>query len=176
VIVNVEVDESIGFPAPTDGHNLAWGYILDSVFADAYLQGISELTVWLPRYEISRMAQTRAASMGTRPHKLRLPAAFCRHDRAALAGISRLYRLQPGTLLRQPTTYRRASIPLFGWRMEQILYVYTWRAVMWGVSSRVATRVIGNHLADTCHYSMRQAFTSPVVTPAFYVLSIWSPA
>ncbi len=163
-------------PPPTGAHRLAWSYLLDTVFADAYHAGVQLLRVALPpTFEVGLAART---GFDTHPEP-RYPGS----PTTASFGLAepresdlRSYRLRFGLLA--PASLRRqarsAAPPTGPFELRGNLYVYTLRARLFGVPMRLFNMLGRPLAADRALLGLRQTFASEYPTPCYYILETWS--
>lgn len=161
-----------GFPTPTGPHELAWSYILDAIFADAYHAAISHLHVSLPSERLSQ-AVTLRAELSARPDATgRKAVAILGQKRDLPAGYDRAYLLNFGAIA--PRALQKLSIGLPGARLERTQSIFTLRARLWGIPIRLAGALNRPGLVDRAMFAMRRDFASSRDPSAYYQLSTWS--
>jgi len=168
-----------GYPAPEGAHGLAWSYLLDNIFADAYAHHLERLVLVLPHAALEPLCYTRAAlsrsSVAERGQANGAGLAALTPDvPASLAGYDRFYSLDYGLLAPAPWRERRHTPD--DWQLDAQLYVLTWQVKLWGLAMKLLNQAGRPHLADRATFAMRAAFASPLPTPSFYQLRGWSPA
>jgi hypothetical protein len=168
-----------GYPQPEGAHGLAWSYLLDNIFADAYAHHLERLVMVLPHAALEPLCQTRAAlsvsNVATRGKAQGVGLAALTPDvPASLAGYSRFYSLDYGLLA--PSAWRERRHTPDDWQPDAQLFVLTWQVKMWGLAMKLLNQAGRPHLADRATFAMRAAFASPVPTPSFYQLRGWIPA
>lgn len=195
--VTVTVSPLESLPAASGAHELAWSYLLDAIFADAYTSGLAELHIDLPHAELEdavklrtpplQRAASRSKHTGVKsPGKglsgsavlggalLRDPALVSTPPRLSdldFGAPRRLYTLGFGSLA--PSQLRRLRAHTAGWQRLTQLNVYCWPARLWGFPIRSAALLGRNDLEDRALFAMRRTFTSYRRRPAFYHLTSW---
>ncbi|RIH87285.1 hypothetical protein Mterra_01223 [Calidithermus terrae] len=160
--LHLRVEALPGFPGLDGAHELAWGYLLDRVFGDAYRSGVGSLTLVLPHPALEEWARWRAEQT---------PAKGGRTGFAALDGsrpqpADRVYALGFGPLA--PAALRRRSPGLAPARLEARLYVYTLPALL----ASLPMRLNAPRLRDVGWLGMRRHFVSEKPVAAYYRLEI----
>jgi len=172
VDVHLKVDPLPGYPNPVGPHGLAWSYLLDTVFADAYHANVGSLELVLPSAALEHEVKLRV--MLTVPKGAGVGSAVAAFRGAAVerVGARRLYTLHYGPLA--PRELRRScpASPV-GWVCDKTLFVWTLRARALGASMRLFNGLRQPQLGDRAMFAMRHAFSSPTWTPAFYELKSW---
>lgn len=168
-----------GYPQPEGAHGLAWSYLLDNIFADAYAHHLAHLVMVLPHAALEPLCHTRAAlSVSTVAERGQAQgtglAALTPDVPASLTGYDRFYSLDYGLLA--PSPWREHRHTPDDWQLDAQLYVLTWQVKVWGLAMKLLNQVNRPHLADRATFAMRAAFASPLPTPSFYELRGWSPA
>ena len=162
-----------GLPPPTGPHELAWSYILDAVFADAYHAGVSALDAVLPTGLLDDDVQLRAELTRPRAGSAYRAVFGCRADPSALSGAVRWYQLGFGRLA--PAALRAHKVkPPTDWRREACWGYFTLAARAWGVPIRAAHTLRRPDLVDRAMAAMRGSFARPGDRGAYYVLDVWS--
>lgn len=162
--LEVQLNPLPGFPYPEGAHELAWSYLLDAIFADAYHAGVSRLEVMLPHPALVEGFELRASLTPTAPGG-KTGLALLAPGRTAKA--ERTYTLEFGLLA--PARLRRAKPVRPGKEPEHSLYVYTLQAKLAGLGMRLPSPAS----ADWAWRAVRQNFASPQPTPSFYRLFTW---
>lgn len=171
--LELTVRELPGLPAPRGAHQLAWAYLLDALFADAWQAGAAHLTLTLPHPELLPEVLLRAELSPPRGDATALALLAGPDTTEPGDGPVRIYGLDFGVLA--PAALRRIRPPdPAGRRLVQQLWAYTWRARLLGVPMRLANELRRPHLADRAMFSMRQGFASDEPTPAYYRLRGWA--
>jgi hypothetical protein len=156
-----------GFPDLEGPHELAWGYLLDRVFADAYRSGVASLRVVLPHPALAEWARWRAEQTpGYRPQGPSPATGFAALDGSRPQEADRIYALRFG-LLAPAALRRRARHPAL-WRLESRLFVYTLPALLAGLPMRLSAP----QLRDLGWLAMRRRFVSERPVAAYYCLEI----
>ncbi|PZA06433.1 MULTISPECIES: hypothetical protein [unclassified Meiothermus] len=161
--LEVQLNPLPGFPRLEGAHELAWSYLLDAIFADAYRAGVRRLKVVLPHPELQAGVELR--SRLTPPSGASTALALLAP--APLGQAERIYTLEFGPLA--PASLRRTKPLRPGKEPEQRLYVYTLRARLAGVGMRLPSPAA----SDRAWRRVRQSFASPQPAPSFYRLFIW---
>ncbi len=155
-------------PEPVGAHELAWSYLLDWVFADAYHAGVAGLRMTLPSEALVAEAELRAELSGEGGEGWGV--ALLGGGDEPLAGARRVYTLAfRGVVAPPPGTGR-------GWVEEAALYVYTWRARAWGGVMLLASLLGWPSIGDWAWHRVRREFAATRPTLAYYRLSIRRPA
>jgi len=162
-----------GFPEVTGVHELAWSYLLDAIFADAYHAQLGVLHLQLPSQVLVSGAELRAALNSSREGSSGAGVAVLGLDRTVPTGVRRAYLLSFGRLAPRALQVLPAST-LPSWRLEHRLSTFTLKAKLWGIPIRLASGVSRPDLVDRAMFAMRQDFSRSGVTPSYYRLSTWS--
>ena len=164
-----------GLPAPTGPHELAWSYILDAVFADAYHAGVGELQVILPTDRLTEDVEIRAQVSRRSAPGTRRAVANLAGGHGDYAAVDRAYQLRFGVMA--PGVLRRVGQPRPG-GLNQIMNLscFTLAARLWGVPIRVAHAAKRPDLVDRAMAAMRRSFAAERDPYAFYQLSTWGTA
>lgn len=164
--LEVQLNPLPGFPALEGAHELAWSYLLDAIFADAYHAGVRRLQVVLPHLDLREGVELRS--------RLTPPSgdntALVLLAPAPLGKAERTYTLEFGLLA--PASLRRTQPVRPGKEPEQRLYIYTLRSKLAGLGMRLPSPAA----SDRAWRRVRQGFASPQPTPSFYRLLIWGSA
>jgi hypothetical protein len=147
-----------GFPRLQGPHQLAWNYLLDKVFADAYHAGVGTLQLTLPSRDLVAEAELRASLTPARGDRTARALLGSTNDFSKRADT--LYLLRYGLLagtLRQPNA-----------GASHLLSVFTWRARALGLPIRALGR--SPRLVDRASFAMREVFASDTFVPAYYHL------
>jgi hypothetical protein len=160
--LEIRVEPLPGFPDLEGAHELAWGYLLDRVFGDAYQAGVGSLTLVLPHPALAEWAQWRAEQTPARGSR----SAFAALDGSRPQGADRVYVLRFG-LLAPATLRRRARHPALS-RLESRLFVYTLPALLAGLPMRLNAP----RLRDVGWLGMRRSFVSERPVVAYYCLEV----
>lgn len=150
-------------------HELAWSYLLDAVFADAYHAGVADLHLSLPDAALLEEVRIRAELTPQVEAARGVAYAFLDNSRTVPAGTDRLYLLATG--MRRPRPARSGGAR---WREVFGLCVYTPRARLWGVAIRWASLRGRPDLVDRATFAMRRDFVATRSPLARYRLSAWS--
>jgi hypothetical protein len=166
-----------GCPPPVGAHELAWGLLLDRVFADAFHAGLATLWLTLPRPELEEPARWRGewtpappGARGTGVAVLAGPAG------PPPQGTARLYLLEAGPPA--PAALRRAlprQVPPRGWRLQGRWGVYGWGPRLGGVPVRLGALARRPHWADRAMRAVRAGFEHPGLEAGTYRLTVWTP-
>jgi hypothetical protein len=158
VKLELELTPLDGFPALQGAQQLAWNYLLDRIFADAYHTGVNALHLTLPSEQLIAEAKLRAEltpSLGDRTaHALLTPAS------STPVKADTLYTLHYGRL---SPFYQNKSVT----RAHHLLSVFTWQARVLGLPIRLLK---SPQLVDRAMVAMRQRFTSEQYVAAYYHL------
>ena len=161
----------LDLPAPTGPHELAWSYLLDGIFADAYAAGVGDLRVSLPIPQLQDLVELRAALTRSVPSADGRASALLGADREADDG-ARTYVLGFGSLAAR--TLRRLAPPaLEGWTLATELSVFTLESRLWGLPIRAAGIAGRPDLVDRGMRAMRCAFARSGHRHAYYHLAVW---
>ena len=173
--MNVTITHALlpALPPPTGPHELAWSYILDAVFADAYHAGVTDLDVQLPTADLDEDVRLRAELSRGRSEDTSRAAMTCLSDAVVPTEALKWYRLGFGRLapasLRTPT-----PAPPEGWRHQESWGYFTLAARLWGLPIRGAYVLRRPDLVDRAMAGMRMRFARPGNRSAYYVLDVWS--
>ncbi len=175
--LEVEVRAAPGVPAPVGTHELAWGLLLDRIFADAFHAGIAALRFTLPRDDLPEAVRLRGELTGPRPGARGTGVASLAGGAGATDGAGRLYTLEAG---RPAAAVVRRALPpvgpLPGWRLEEAMGLYGWRPRLLGVPVRLAGLLHSPLLADRAMRAVRAGFERPGPGTGAYRLKVWGPA
>lgn len=160
--LHLRVEALPSFPDPVGAHELAWGYLLDRVFADAYHSGVGSLSLVLPHPALAEWAQWRAEQTPAKGGR----SGFAALDGSRPQSAERVYALRFG-LLAPPVLRGRAQRGVIP-RVESRLYVYTLPALLAGLPMRLSTP----RLRDVGWLGMRRHFVSEKPVAAYYCLEI----
>lgn len=177
--LDIDIRPLEGYPQPNGAHGLAWSYLLDNIFADAYAHHLARLVLVLPHAALEPLCQTRAAlsvsSVAERGQAQGTGLAALTPDvPASLTSMDRFYSLDYGLLA--PSPWREHRHTPDNWQLDAQLFVLTWQVKVWGLAMKLLNQANRPHLADRATFAMRAAFASPTPTPSFYELRGWSPA
>lgn len=169
--IDVTIDPSSTLPAPRGAHELAWSYILDEIFADAYSRGLSEMHIVLPHIELQVEVMIRAELTPAGSSRARGLALLAGGHAPCGAGDA-VYGMWLGYLApRGPrNAYQTGSPPGTHHRLS----VYTWQAFALGIPMRLGSALGRPRLVDAATFAMRRTFASERFVPAYYHL--WSSA
>ena len=173
--MNVTITHALlpALPPPTGPHELAWSYILDAVFADAYHAGVTDLDVEVPTADLDEDVQLRAELSGQQSEGSSRAVMTCRPDAVVPNEARKWYRLGFGRLA--PAALRTpATAPPAGWRHRETWGYFTLAARFWGLPIRAAYVLRRPDLADRAMAAMRRRFARPGDRSAYYVLDVWS--
>lgn len=170
--VEVSVNPLLSLPALHGAHELAWSYLLDAVFADAYHAELRMLRLSLPSTSLLDDVHTRA-ELSYRGEGSGSGVALMSTQHAFVQGAQRVYHLEFGALA---PGVLRGVIPfdVAGFRLERQLSVYSWQARFYGLPIRLSGWLKRPYLQDRAVATMRRAFACEGSVPAYYHLSIWS--
>lgn len=171
--IEVEVTRVPGLPSPDGAHALAWSCILDEVFADAFMHGITDLEMVLPCEALRDAAEIRAdlTSGGRTPGGT--AAALLTGAHEAPPPVSRVYVLSFGVVAPRGLRRLRPPVPVGG-VPEQTLSVLSWQARGLGIPIRLSGLLKQPNLSDRFMYVMRRRFVAPGHVPAYYHLTTWT--
>lgn len=172
--MKVDVSLSALDVPPLDGpHELAWSYLLDAIFADAYHAGVAFLHVSVPDPALVAEVELRAELSDGRPSGDTRALALLGAMRDVPQDAERLYLLAFGMMA--PAALRRLpKHPISGWSIEHRLGAYTWKARAWGAAIRWAAFRKRPDLVDRAMLAMRRDFARPGDATAYYRLGTWS--
>lgn len=164
-------------PAPNGAHELAWSYLLDAIFADAYTHNIGEIHVSLPHQGLKADVQLRAELTSTSRDADGVAVALLGHQRdlAAYRGeLTRAYvltfgRLAPGTLRALSSTQDKT------WEAEHSQVALSLSTLLWGVPITLANRTQCPALLDRALLAMRRDFARPLLGLYYYRLRTFQP-
>lgn len=160
--LHLRVEALPGFPDLDGAHELAWGYLLDRVFGDAYQAGVGSLTLVLPHPALAEWARWRAEQTPAKGER----TGFAALDGSRPQGADRVYALRFG-LLAPAALRRRGRHPALS-RLESRLYVYTLPALL----ASLPMRLSAPRLRDVGWLGMRRNFVSEKPVMAYYCLEI----
>ena len=164
-----------GLPPPTGPHELAWSYILDAVFADAYHAGVGHLRVILPTAALTGNVEIRALVSRRTPQPERQGVADLGGGETPVGDATRVYAMGFGTMA--PSALRRLGrIEPPGFTSVSHLSCFTPAARLWGVPIRLAQSIGRPDLVDRGMAAMRRAFAAERDPHAYYQLSVWGRA
>lgn len=170
--VDIEITPNPGLSRVVGAHELAWCYIFDAIFADAYATGIRELDFVLPTAALVREVELRAEMTPALPAATGTARAVLTNVRAE-RGPDRVYTLHLGlTAGRIPW---HSAVRPTGYVRQSGLSVFTWRARFLGIAIRLAHALDRPALADRTMYTVRKFFIGRRTAPAYYHLSVWGP-
>ncbi|MEM6430821.1 MAG: hypothetical protein AAF708_16400 [Deinococcota bacterium] len=164
------------YPAPVGAHGLAWSYLLDNLFADAYARNIANMVIVVPHAGLVTLCERRAYLSRQAPQPHAQGTAFAQlsaQDTAEDAHIDRFYNLEHGLLA--PRNLRTGRLERPNWQVDAQLFVLTWQVKLWGAAMKLANQAQRPQLADRATFAMRRHFASARPTPSFYILRGWSP-
>lgn len=175
--VDVTVRAGSGLPRPEGAQALAWGLLLDRIFADAFHAGVATLTFVLPRPELAEAVQVRAELTAPQAEARDLGVACLAGEPFVVAGAVRLYTLESS----RPASpaWRRALPPLqplTGWRLDGATGLYGWGPRLLGVPVRLAAVLRHPRSADAAMRAVREGFERQGTGPATFRLKVWRPA
>lgn len=161
--LEIRIEPLPGFPDLDGAHELAWGYLLDRVFGDAYQAGVGSLTLVLPHPALAEWAEWRAEQT---------PAKGGRRGFAALDGsrpqsADRVYTLRFGLLAPAALRNRARGVSVTP-QVESRLFVYTLPALL----ASLPMRLSAPRLRDMGWLGMRCNFVSEKPVAAYYCLEI----
>lgn len=164
-----------GLPLPTGPHELAWSYVLDAVFSDAYHAGIGHLQVTLPFENLVPAVEVRAQlSRGMRPSAANATADLS-GSLSQVTDATRVYLLGFGALA--PRALRSiARCQTTGLTLVGHLSCLTPAARLWGIPIRLAQAMKREDLVDRSMAAMRRSFASERDPHAYYQLNVWGKA
>ncbi|WP_027891367.1 hypothetical protein [Calidithermus chliarophilus] len=160
--LHLRVEALPGFPDLDGAHELAWGYLLDRVFGDAYHSGVGSLTLVLPHPALAEWARWRAEQTPARGGR----SGFAALDGSRPQPADRVYALGFGPLA--PAALRKRARPSRPARLESRLYVYTLPALL----ASLPMRLNAPRLRDVGWLGMRRHFVSERPVAAYYRLEI----
>jgi len=177
--VDIDIRPLEGYPQPEGAHGLAWSYLLDNIFADAYAHHLERLVMVLPHEALEPLCHARAtlsrSNIAERGKAQGSGLAALTPDvPASLEEMTRFYSLDYGLLA--PSPWREHRHTPDDWQLDAQLYVLTWQVKMWGFAMKILNQINRPHLADRATFAMRASFASALPTPSFYELRGWSPA
>jgi hypothetical protein len=150
------------FPSLQGAHQLAWNYLLDKVFADAYHAGAGTLQLTLPSQDLVVEAELRASLTGARGDKTARAILGSNSANGFSRAADTVYLLRYGLLA---GTFRQHNA---GSRASHLLSVFTWQARAFGLPIRALGR--SPQLVDRASFAMRRVFASDTFVPAYYHL------
>jgi hypothetical protein len=164
------------YPAPVGAHGLAWSYLLDNLFADAYAHNVTTMTVVLPHQGLVALCERRAhlSAQAALPHAGGTALAqFAPTNAFGELRVDRFYSLEHGLLA--PRHLRTDQVKRTNWQLDAQLFVLTWQVKLWGAAMKLLNQAQRPQLADRATFAMRRYFASATPTPSFYILRGWSP-
>ena len=164
-----------GLPAPTGPHELAWSYILDAVFADAYHAEIGHLHVILPTDLLKADVEVRALASRRTPTPEGRAVADLGGGETPLDDATRVYLLGFGTMAPR-ALHRLGRDEPAGFTSVSHLSCFTPAARLWGIPIRLARSVDRPDLVDRGMAAMRRSFAAERDPHAYYQLSVWGKA
>lgn len=173
MVVNVQVQPLAGFPEVTGAHELAWSYILDAVFADAYHAGLSALSINLPSQSLKVATELRAELSRREGDSGAEGVVLLGRSDTFPPNCRRAYSLWFGRLAPR-ALQRLQSRQVEGWDLQSHLSVFTLKARLWGVPIRLFKSMNRPDLVDRAMFVMRRDFASYQSTTSYYNLNIWS--
>ena len=162
-----------GLPALAGPHELAWSYILDAVFADAYHAGVGHMEVLTPGPEYEELIRVRAELSASESTATKSALAQLGGSSLTTDNHTRIYGLGFGTLAPAPLR-RTQQGPFTGFALVDVIGVYTPAAKMWGIPIRVAAVAGRRDLVNRALAAMRHQFAVRNSRHAYYVLRTWS--
>lgn len=155
------------FPSLQGAHQLAWNYLLDKVFADAYHAGAGTLQLTLPSQDLVAEAELRASLTLARGDKTARALLGSNSANGFSRAADTVYLLRYGLLA---GTFRNRSVhnQNAGSRGSHLLSVFTWQARAFGLPIRALGR--SPQLVDRASFAMRKVFASETFVPAYYHL------
>jgi hypothetical protein len=155
-------------PPPWGAHELAWSYLLDLVFADAYHSSVSALTIVVPDERLVAAVELRTRA--TPPGRADGAPAVAELGGAPFAAVPEpRYRLCFGVLAPPQLWRPRCTMSAPAGRVVSVL---TARARAMGVAVRAAAALARPDLEDKAHFAMRSVFAAHSWEPAFYHLRL----
>jgi hypothetical protein len=158
-----------GFPSLQGAHQLAWNYLLDKVFADAYHAGVGTLQLTLPNKDLVVEAELRAHLTPARGDKIARALLGSNSTNTFSKTADTVYLLRYGFLA--GTRFRNQNN---GSRASHLLSVFTWQARAFGLPIRALGR--SPQLVDRASFAMRKVFASETFVPAYYHLYKANPS
>jgi hypothetical protein len=175
VRVDVEVREIASLPAPSGQHELAWSYILDAVFADAYHAGVGYLKVLLPTAALMGDVEIRALVSRRMPQPEGRAIADLGGGKTLARDATRVYSLGFGTMAPRALRRLERNEPT-GFTTVSHLSCFTPAARLWGIPIRLARSANRPDLVDRGMAEMRRSFAAERDPHAYYQLSVWGRA
>jgi hypothetical protein len=149
------------FPALQGPHQLAWNYLLDKVFADAFHAGVGTLQLTLPSQDLVAEAELRASLTSSGGDKTARALLGSTNTNSFSKSADTLYFLRYGLL----AGVVRPNLPA---SRGHLLSVFTWQARALGLPIRALGR--SPQLVDRTSFAMRRVFASETFVPAYYHL------
>ena len=167
----LQIEPLKNFPTLMGAHELAWSYLSDAIFADAYHAGLAELHIFLPN-EALCSTMTLRAKLSQGNANSEFGAALLNSCNKIPQNSTRLYLLQFGLLA--PSSLRNLPRPtLENWESLKTMNVYTLTTKVWGGAMFLSTKLKRPDFYDKASFAMRPNFASECNVPAYYQLSIW---
>ncbi|RIH82772.1 hypothetical protein [Calidithermus roseus] len=159
--LEIRVEPLPGFPDLDGAHELAWGYLLDRVFGDAYQAGVGSLSLVLPHPTLAEWGWWRAEQTPARGER----TGFAALDGSRPQSADRVYTLRFGLLAPAALRNRTRGVTP---RVESRLFVYTLPALL----ASLPMRLSNPRLRDAGWLGMRRRFVSEKPVVAYYCLEI----
>lgn len=164
MIVSCRLAAQAPYPLPVGGaHALAWTYILDWIFSDAYHAKVRHLECHLGWAHLDHELSLRGSLSGPGRGSA-IAVAWLGASGALSKRASRLY-----------VVHSRCIAPGEpGWSLRGHYFIYTWGSRLWGIPIRLATWAGRPDWDDRMMYRMRRGFIAPHRAPCRYQLAIWN--
>jgi hypothetical protein len=160
-----------GFAIPRGAVELAWTYLLDEIFADAWEANLDELTVFLPGEGLAAAVRLRAGLIPDREGAMGRGIALLAPGPRPDPGAARTYRCRYG--LFAPRALRSRSVRPDGEIRVRSTNIFTWRARLWGLCMRLGTALRTPALTDLAAVASRRSFVGGR-GPSYCRLSVWT--
>ena len=170
--VDLSTSPILGFPNPVGAHELAWSYLLDAIFADAFHAALDRLVVMLPHTDLLPGAALRATLSRQAKAGGGTGVALLGSKRELPQEWSRLYVLDFGALAPASLRSNNLGVPPDS-AVNSRLSVFGLRARLAGIPIRLASLLRRPDLHDRYMYSMRSRFAPGRDITSFYQLTTY---
>lgn len=169
--LELSISPLTGLPAPQGAHELAWSYLLDAIFADAYEQRVAVLHLDLPHNALCDNVTLRAGLTPAHPSTSGHATALLGTSSEIPTTTARLYTLSFGRLAPRSLQQHQRDTPA-AYREVDTLSAFSLAARLWGVPIRLAQLARRPDLQDRAIFAMRRDFARR--GPCYYQLSTWA--
>ena len=157
-------------PAPNGPHELAWSYLLDAIFADAFKQRVAVLHLDLPHDDLYDDAILRTELTPAQPNEHGHAAALLGESQDIPDEAARLYTLSFGRLAPRSLQQRQHKTSA-SYQHVDALSAFSLAARLWGIPIRLAQLAHRPDLHDQTIFAMRRDFSRYGL--CYYRLSTW---